>query len=322
MFKSIKTSALALLACLALNPALGSSMAAAKPLQVPSTRISLDVPEGFAVSKQFPGFINESTGASIVTVEMPAAAFAEFKKADFAGKLAANGFANVKPGQISFPGEHLYATAEQATAAGAFSKFLLIFADATTTAMLTVNVLKADVTSGKTKPAMIETMLSTARLSSAAAEALPAPFTLGYLGPFKAAGAMAGASLFTLDGKMAPDTPDPGRAMFVVAPSIDKTAITDLAVTSKAALATMFELDRGKITKQGAITIDRLEGYELEIEAPRKSAGPAASAYQVVLKTEGGGYVRMIGTADAGEGRALVAEFRKMAASMKVSAPK
>ncbi|MEQ1671118.1 MAG: hypothetical protein ABL893_09700 [Hyphomicrobium sp.] len=301
---------------------LGATAALAKTLQVPSTRITLDVPDGFAPSKQFPGFINENTGASIVTVEMPAAAFADFKKADFASKLASNGFANVKPGQLQLAVEHIYATAEQATAAGAFSKFLLIFADEKTTAMLTVNVPKSDVASGKTKTATIEAMLATARLAAAPSAALPQPFTLGYLGPFKAAGVMGNAVLYTLDGKMAPDKPDPGRAVFALAPSIDKTEIKDVGLTSKAALASMFDVDAGKISHQGTITVDGLQGYEIEIEAPRKPSGPPASAYQIILKTAGGGYVRMIGTADTGEGRALVAEFRKMAASMKAAPSK
>ncbi len=297
--------------------------ASARPMQVPATRIALDVPEGYEVAKQFPGFINENTGASIVSVEMPAAAFADFQKADFAAKLATNGFANVKPGKLPFPGNHIYVTAEQATAAGAFAKFLMIFADAKTTAMLTVNVLKADMASGKTKQADIEKMLATAHLTTDAAAALPSTFTLSYLGPFKAAGALGPAQLYTRDGKLAPDKPDPGRAVFVVAPSLAKSAIADLPGTSKAALISMFDLDAGTIKSQGAVIVDGLEGYEIELEAPRRSAAPKALAYQLILRAKDGGYMRLIGTADALDQDAptLMAEFRKMAASFKAAAP-
>lgn len=295
----------------------------AKPMQVPATRIALDVPDGFEVAKQFPGFINESTGASIVSVEMPAAAFADFKKADFAAKLATNGFANVKPGTLSFATDYIYVTAEQATSAGAFAKFLLIFGDAKTTAMLTVNILKSDVTSGKIKAADIEKMLATAHLTSDAAAALPAAFTLSYTGPFKAAGSMGPAQLYTRDGTLAPDKPDPGRAVFVVAPSLAKTPVADLPGTSKAALASMFDLEAGVIKSQGTVTVDGLEGYEIELEAPRKTEAPKALAYQLLLKAKDGGYMRFIGTADASDPEAatLIGEFRKMAASFKAAPP-
>ena len=295
----------------------------AKMMQVPATRIAIDVPEGYEVAKQFPGFINERTGASIVSVEMPAVAFSDFQKAGFAAKLASNGFANVKAGKLSFPGDHIYVTAEQATAAGAFAKFLMIFADAKSTAMLTVNILKADVTSGKIKPADIEKMLATAHLTTDAAAALPSTFTLSYLGPFKAAGAMGPAQLYTRDGKQAPDKPDPGRAVFVVAPSLEKTEIADLPGTSKAALVTMFDLDAGTIKSQGNVVVDGLEGYEIELEAPRKSAAPKAVAYQLMLKAKDGGYMRLIGTADAldQEAQTLMVEFRKMAVSFKAAPP-
>lgn len=301
---------------------LPSPLTHAKPLQVPATRITLDLPEGYVVSKQFPGFINATTGASVIAVEMPAAAFADFKRSDIAEKLAANGFANVKPGKLPFAGEHIYVTAEQATAAGAFSKFMLIFGDATTTAMLTVNVLKADVTSGKTKPADIEAILVTATLAHDAASALPSLYTLSYLGPFKAAGGLGNAQLYTRDGNMAPTKPDPDRAVFVVAPSIDKTEIKDAALSSKVALATLFDIDAGMIVREGAITIDGIAGHEIEIEAPHKASGTTSVAYQVILPGQDGGYIRMLGTATATDAAELIPEFRKMAASFKTAAQK
>ena len=287
----------------------------AKTQQVPATRVTIDVPEGFAAAKPFAGFINAKSGASIVIVEMPPQAFVDFKKADFAAKLAASGFANVAARQLSYPAEHIYITAEQATGGGAVSKFLLIFADAQATAMLTVNVLKSDITSGKTKTAEIESMLATARLAAEPAKPQPVPFTLNYTGPFKAAGTTGGAYLYALDGKLMPDKPEPGRAVFVVASSIGPVNLDDIAQTSTGALISMFDLDSGTVKQQGAVKIGGLDGYEIEIEAPRKSAGPQAVAYQVILKTKDGGYVRMVGTGNATEGAALIPEFRKMAAS-------
>ena len=286
---------------------------------MPSTRISIDVPEGYEAAKPFAGFINATTGSSIVIAEMPAEAFTQFKGADFAGKLASSGFANVVPGKLNVAADHIYITAEQASPAGAVSKFLLIFADAQATAMLTVNVLKADITSGKTKPADVEAMLVTARLGTEVAKALPAPFTLGYTGTFKAAGSMGGAYLYSLDGKLAPEKPDAGRAVFVVAPSINKVDLSDLATTSKTALTSMFDIDGpGAITKQGTVTIAGLDGYEIEIKAPPKKQGPEAVAYQVILKMPDGGFMRMVGTVNAADGDSLMPEFRKIAASFQI----
>ena len=313
---------LAALSALATAMILSATPVLAKTEQVPATRIALDVPAGYTAAKKFSGFINETTGASIVVAEMPAAAFAEIKT-DFAAKLASNGFANVTPGKLSMPGEHIYLTAEQATAAGAVSKFLLIFADAKATAMLTVNILKADVVSGKTKAADIEKMLGSAHFEAATATALPPDFILAYLGPFKAAGSFLQSQLYTLDGKMDPGGSKPGRPVFIVAASLATDDMSDLALTSKTALTSLFDLDKGAITQQGAVSINGLEGYEIEIAAPRKKHDFRAAAYQVILKTKDGGYTRMVGTtnAEAPDSSKLVAEFRKMAASFKAAAP-
>ena len=185
--------------------------------------------------------------------------------------------------------------------------------------MITVNVLKADIAAGTTKPADIEAMLATARLGSNVAAPLPVPFTLGYTGPFKSAGTMGGAYLYSRNGKLAPDAPEPGRAVFVVAPSHGHVNLDDIAQTSKAALASLFDLGLGKITKEGPVTIAGLRGYEVEIDAPRKSPGPPTVAYQVILATSDGGYMRMLGTANFSEGITLLPEFRKMAASFQLA---
>ena len=104
--------------------------ATAKPQPVPSTHITIDVPDGYEVAKAFGGFANPATGASIAVVELPPQAFVDFKSADFAAKLAASGFADVAPGKLNFPSDHIYVTAEQASPSGPVSKFVLIFTDA------------------------------------------------------------------------------------------------------------------------------------------------------------------------------------------------
>jgi hypothetical protein len=294
--------------------------ARAESQTVPSTRISVDVPAGFEPAKQFPGFMNEKTGASLMVVQMPAVAYAEFQKKDLAAAMATQGFASVKNDKLTFPGDHIYITAEQATAAGAFSKFLLIFADADATAMLTANVPKADITSGRTKVSDIEKMLQSAKFTAATAAAAEPDFTLGYLGVFKTAGGMAGATMFTLDGKGAPDKPDPGRPVFIVAPSVNKVEIADVKSTAFAALASLFDVEAGKIIKEGPISIAGFEGYEVEFAGPDK-AGNASVGYQAFLKGKDGGYVRLVGTAGEDRGKDLSSEFRKMAESYKPKAP-
>src|SRR5262245_51866097 len=45
--------------------------------KAPNSRIALDLPDSFVPSKQFAGFFNETTGASIVVFDVPAGGYAE-----------------------------------------------------------------------------------------------------------------------------------------------------------------------------------------------------------------------------------------------------
>lgn len=293
-----------------------SRPAAAEQRAIPSTHISIDVPDGFEEGKGFTGFVNPLSGASIVALEMPAHAFTELTSEAFFKKLQNSGFAKVERGKLERADHHLFLTAEQATAVGPVSKFLLIIGHETVTAFLTINVLKSDIESGKTTVASISRILESVSISSAPSAPPPATFGLNYLGPFKSAGLIAGSQAYSLDGLLMPPDKktDLKRAGFFVGQSIDAADETDLIQLCRAALLEFYDLERGKILQEGLVSIAELTGCEIEFDGPQRKSGINTVVYNVILMQPDRHYIRMIGFTGV-DGEKLLPEFRKMAAS-------
>lgn len=299
----------------ALLALLAASSAPALARQIPGSRVVLDVPASYTAATRFSGYVDEPRGISIVVVEFPAVAYDEIAKGMTVEALASQQMTNAERATLTRTGDYLYFTAEQAQAGTIYGKFLLVTRDKGVTVIVTVNVPKARLDAGDATAAEMETILTSARVADTAA-AEKSLYTLGYLGPFKRAGLLAGtATLYTLDGVLAPATPDPSRAFFVAAPSLDERPVNDLDAFARRALEGTGGFTDVVVTGTRALTVAGLRGVELTATANDAREKRAMGMYQAVIVLSSGGYVRLLGQASAAEFEKLLPEFRRMAES-------
>lgn len=292
-----------------------AAVASAFARQIPGSRVVLDVPASYTAATRFSGYVDESRGISIVVVEFPAVAYDGMAKAMTVEALASQQMTNAKRATLTRSGEYLYFTAEQTQAGTTYGKFLLVARDKGVTVIVTANVPKASLDAGEATAAEFEAILTSTRVADTAA-AEKVLFTLGYLGPFKRAGALAGAAtLYTLDGVLTPGTPDPSGALFVVAPSLDERPVGDLDTFARRALEGTSGFTDVVLTSSRALTVAGLRGVELTATAKDARENSAHAVYQVVLVLADGGYVRLLGQSSVAQFATLLPEFRKMAES-------
>jgi len=285
--------------------------------QAPNSRVVLDLPPDYVPSLLFSGFQNETTGASYVILEAPAAEYDKMAQGFTAGELAKRGITGVEKGSLPRSDAHIYMRAQQTSAAGSFGKFFVLFRSADQTVLVSVNVPQHALADGSVKVEDIEKVLTTAKTTEK--PAVRDLFALSYLGPFKEAGRIVGTSkVYTLDGRLEPERAGETRSAFMVAPSIDKRVVAEPEKQAVALLGSLPGFKDFKPSKPRTIRIGGLDGIEVEAEAVDADDGRPIHLYQAMLLGTGGGYFRLIGIAAPGDARAVTPEFAKIAHSFSL----
>lgn len=284
-----------------------------------TTRIVLDVPPGYAPATRFTGFVDEARGASILVNEFPAVAYDQLAAGMTPEALKSQQVVNARIGRLTArAGDHVYITAEQTAAGDTYAKFILIARERDVTALVTMNVPKDAIATGKVTTAECEAILASARVGDAPA-ADTTRFTLGDSGPFKSAGTLGGsASMYTLDGVLTPATPDPRRPLFMVAQSIDNRPIGELAAFARRALEETRGFSGLAVTGEQSLTIAGQAAVEHLASAKEARENTAVNIFQVTLGLPGGGYLRVMGQATPADWERLLPEFRRMTASLRL----
>jgi hypothetical protein len=286
-------------------------------VRAPGTAISMDLPPGFTPAARFSGFMHEALNASFLIVEMPAAAFNKMKAESGPDVLAARGFLDVKPGQLSLPNEHIYITAEQIHAQTGlrFAKFILVLRGADKTYMVSGNLPKQSVP--KLSLAVMQTAMESLRIETDEAPQKDL-FTLKLSGDFKLAGSALGQTrMYVRDGAPMGTAEIRKHPMFVVAPSIDQQDVGDLDAAARALLTSTASVKSIEVTTTEPITIDGLKGLVMLARGLDKTDGSEIKLYQVLLPLKGGGFFRLLGLTPAEPADSNIAAFRSMAASFK-----
>ena len=295
----------------------GVTPAEARTQQAPSSRVTIDLPEGYEPASLFSGFTHERLGVSFVVVEMPGKAYEELEAGMTPEALAAKGVRNARRLKLERAEPHVYMQAEQTSAAGDYAKFFVVFRDSAVTALITANVQKASLEKGDVKSADIERALASARVAETAAPAKDL-FKLGYLGAFKPAGVFLGtARVYTLDGQSAPAERSVGRPMVIVTPSLDRRVVPRPEEYADGLIASLAGTTDTRVTERRRMTIAGLEGVELVATAKDRDGGAEIALYQALLLAKGGGYFRIVGQTGAADRERHLAEFRRIAASFE-----
>ena len=309
----------ALLAGLVFSVAAFSGPALAAMKQPPGSRIKMDVPDTFEVSKLFSGFLYPAAGVSIVIAELPTKSY-DRVVAGFTDKaLGKKGITDVKRSKLKRTDKHLYFTGKQTNRGHRFLKHVLLTSDDRSVAVITVNVPIGSGVEGFIKTEEIITALNSATFTDKAAPIIK-QFKLEYLGPFKEAGKLVGSAiLYTTDGQLRASKPGEARSMIVIAPSVDRIAVNNIPAFSERAMRSITGYSNLKIVANSTVEIAGLKGAQVAATAVSTQSKQPVELRQVVLSRPKGGYFRILAIIQQAEAEKLLPETDKL---IKGFAPK
>jgi hypothetical protein len=279
----------------------------------PNSRIALEVGGSFMASRRFSGFLDENSGVSFVTSEMPASAFDGVKAiGDDPAAFSQHGITitqkSVLPGR---EGEYVYITGQQRSGSATIVKFLLILRQNGITGMITVNVPQVALATGQITRSQIENVLTTAKVVPKLLRE-EEKFGFDYLGPFKAA--LQGPSkVYNLTGT--PPEQFASEPLFVVSIDHSDTLRPELAAQQSFKMIGGFR--NHMIRAEESVNIDGLSGHSIIGVADEVKTGKPVGIYFVMLARKIGGYYVMIGAAPAQDMQEYLNEFKKMSKSFK-----
>lgn len=250
-----------------------SSVAGYSAERIPGTKITLEAPEGFTKATQFPGFMMESTGASILVSEVPGP-FSEITEG-FKSKeaLAARGMVLLESSEVRIAsGTALLLQVGQIVEEAAYLKWILVFGNEKETVMITATLPEqvADQLSAAAKKSLLTTRWDTAAKVDFF-EGLT--FRVKELGGLKIANKVGNTIIMTNNGVFPQrDLRDP---VVVVGASLTEsfTKPGDTMAYARARLAQTKELRESTVTAETAITINGMEAIVLEVDAKEKESG-------------------------------------------------
>lgn len=309
--RSVATAAV----CLALAIAGGASMpAAAKVMQAPGSRVSVDLPDAFKASPVFAGFMELISSAAVIVREVPAAAYDKVVAGLSPEVLARKGIKDATVGQLKRAGDYFYVKGEQAHPRGVFEKFILVLRDSRNTAVITVNVPKGSFVNGSIRRGDVIKALTSARLE---AEAAPSRdlFKLAYLGPFERIGQPTGTSrsYATTDDS----GPKDARNVLVVSPSLNRLPIKSLRDFSQYALQSLRKQKDVTVTANKDMQVDGMAGHLVTATAKRGASQTPVVIRQLILQPAAGGYYRLLAVTKAADEARLAPQIAKVFASFK-----
>lgn len=309
------------------NPAHPASQSdAGKPsgpyTKVPGTRVSLIQPEGFSVAKAFSGFRQEDTLSSIMIVEIPGPYRECIKGFSDVRKLKSQGMKLLRQEEIVVDGQaaklfHF----RQTTSGGAFVKWVVAFGDDTNTVL--VNAICPEIYKQTLAGPLRQAVLSVKYDRDQAPDPNEGlPFAITHQGKLKRAARMANTLVYTLSGEV--PAPSPEDPLFAVGQSMSSVSTTDTKTLSEQRLHQTPTISRISIQTTTPVTIDGLQGYEIQATAQatadHRSRVPLA-VYQVML-FDGGTYFLMQGMVGASRQAEFLPEFKAMARSLRRTASK
>jgi hypothetical protein len=286
--------------------------------QVAGSRIALAVGDRFAPSDRFTGFVHEKSGASIVLMELPPAAFDEIKLGNVAETFTARGVLGVEQQSLSGRhGDYIYLRGEQNTPLVDYAKYILIFRESGVTGVVTANIPVTALTSGLITGAEIERIFKSAKMKASAPKP-PKPLTLSYLGPFEEDPSLLGtAKVYRLKSALPGAEASGLAAMFLVAPSLTGAPIPDLQLFAERAFDGIDQIRDKVVETMHELEIAGLHAVEVLGKGIDVSSGVPALVYQLVVEARHGGHFRFIGLAPESGRAHFLQEFRRIADSFR-----
>lgn len=255
-----------------------------KYVSIAGSKVSIIPPVNFVPSKTFSGFHEESSGSSILVMEMPGS-FTEIAKGMTKEKMLTRGMTLLQKETLKFKGyDAVLLKVEQLQQGIEFLKWILVFGNNQQTVMINGIFPKEY---NKTKSEIIKKSVLTANFNSTKIvnKAQGLKFSVNVSNTkFKQADVLMGSSiLYTPDGKVPTQSQD--KSLFVVASSIGEVDVPDKKAFSLKKMKQNSPNIEIKDEDIKPISIDNLNGYEISGYSTNPK-GEKEISYQVMLFSE------------------------------------
>lgn len=292
--------------------------------QIPGTRVTLDLPDGYElITSTKSGFKNRQLNLEfLVGLELPGPALnamiARFSSKVGLKSLKTKSFTNLEHGVLNRGDKYLYIRGFN-PAKGGLAVYWLMFGVPDHTVQLYATLPQARLDSGEIDRADIERVFASARIVNKRLE-LRKPFRLGYVGPFTLSPvrtAVRDQQIFML-GNAATLEPTRQRTILQVLPiPVPDKAKARAMKQLTAKFATASRLQNVQISERHPVEIAGLTGVEIVGHGTDKNSVDLG-LYQVVLGGRNVVYTIYAQAPRAEMNRYLV-EFRKMANSFSLT---
>ena len=301
--------------CLGILCLFVSTTLRAQKIQIPGTRVTLDAPPGFVVSRQFPGLERNDLGASILVTEIPGP-YEKVAPTLNAENLATRGVRVTGTQAATIAGTDGKLMTGTQTAAGGVvvKKWIAVFGDSSKTVLLMA-----------TFPLELEDRLS-ARLRAAVLAAAWAPDVkvtiwdgLGFrIQPTeKLAIQQRFVNMLMLAKPGRKGVVPPQEPLMVVGTSLSEVQIADAEQFARMRIMQTAQIKEVSVKAGQPISVDGLSGYELLAIAKDKKSDWPLMVYQTIL-LEGDRYFIVQGFVGMESGKEYLGEFRTITNSLRI----
>jgi hypothetical protein len=284
-------------------------------VDLPSVGIRLQKPEGFEVSPDFPGLMQEETRASVMVTVMPGS-FSEASAGYTAEGVAAHGLTLLGREERSIAGQSGLLVHLAQTAYGLeFEKWSALFGDEQSMTVVTASFPKERAET--LSPLLREVVLGAERSGPPAPQNLP--FAVAASEKLKPTTGMTGGLMLTRTGTLGER--EPGEPIFLVTRSVSPVPVTDWRQYAAQRLMETATVTIRQLDPAVPVTIDGLEGFEMTAEAEHTKSKVPVAVYQVLLFDAESYYYLAVGMVGADQQREYLPEFRALAKSLRRTSP-
>lgn len=282
--------------------------------QVPGTSVLLTPPKGFVITDRFPGFVNESTGASIIISDIPSpygeviAGFSDPKR------MRTQGLKLISKAPTKVDGHKaMLFHAEQSVNDTPFKKYLLAVnrSGATTLIMATYPETETEQQRESLRAAILAATFGSPNDPSDVLK-----FTVKPVAPFQIAKVMGQNMILTPDGHF-PLKNENVPFMILGLSASENFVVSDQKIFAELRLSKIAAVAKISVNQSIPIKIGDLSGYATMAKGEGKDAATPLTIYQVLLFDTSGYYV-ILGVTPSAKKTIYMPVFEKIAKTFKM----
>ncbi len=259
-----------------------------QPISIPGTKCTMIPPEGFTLTNRFSGFIQTSTGASIMLTELPAP-YQELSDGFTVEALRTKGMELISKRLIDLNGSKATMIVVTQTAQGiSYKKQMLLLGDSSVSVIVNgIYPADADINENLIEKALLTTRYNKTEKVDPQEAAL---YTISLEGSaFKPYKYLSGVLLYTEEDQLPTKKPT-----LMIGNSLSKVTTTDLNAYATSHLLTVVKPNTPKIIENNQIKIDGLTGIETIAEI-QKNGKQSELIYHLILFTDDDDYFLIMG---------------------------